>query len=372
MPSASAATRTTLPELPPRNPAHHPLRLLEKARKDGKPLFVSAPMVRYSKLPFRALVRDYGVDVCYTPMILAKEFVRHQKARVADFSTSESDRPLVVQFAASMPTDFARAAEMVMPYCDGVNLNCGCPQSWAIQEGVGCAMMGKPEDVAAMVKAVKERCGKEFCVSVKIRVHRNIEETLRFVSLVEGAGVDYITVHGRTRSQRSSIPPNLDAIRAVKQHATVPVLANGDVFTLRDALHISSYTGVDGVMAARGLLTNPCLFAGFEKTPWGALERFLDYAFKMNVPFAVTVHHVGEMMEEMVTRKERARMVENCRNIVQLVEWLDERFVLKRKGEEGWSEGVDVPRKEVHKKAEVQEVPDVGNLTIQNDVVQVS
>lgn len=92
-----------------------------------------------------------------------------------DFTTSDSDRPLVVQFAASTPVDFARAAEMVMPYSDGVNLNCGCPQSWAIQEGVGCAMMRKPDDVAAMVRAVKERCGAGFCVSVKIRVHKDIE-----------------------------------------------------------------------------------------------------------------------------------------------------------------------------------------------------
>lgn len=71
--------------------------------------------------------------------------------------------------------DFAKAAEMVQPYCDGVDLNCGCPQSWAIQEGIGCGLMRKPELVRDMVIAAKERCGEDFCVSVKIRIHSDLQ-----------------------------------------------------------------------------------------------------------------------------------------------------------------------------------------------------
>lgn len=187
-------------------------------------------------------------------------------------------------------------------------------------------------------------------------------ETIRFVKKVEAAGVDYITVHGRTRSQRSSIPPNFDAIRAVKLAASVPVLANGDVFTLRDAQRIASYTGVDGLMAARGLLTNPALFSALDKTPWGAVERFMDYAMRMNVPFALVVHHVNEMMDLMVTRKERAKMVEVCRTIVQLIDWLDERFVLRRKGDEGWGMAVDPERRDV-----ASTIPDIAELRISEE-----
>jgi tRNA-dihydrouridine synthase 4 len=134
-------------------------------------------------------MRDYKVDLCYTPMILAKEFVRSNFARNSDFttygtpstSTIPADTPLIVQFGASNALDFARAAEMVAPYCDGVNLNCGCPQSWAISEGVGCALMRKPELVAEMVREAKKRTGNGFCVSVKMRIHADLEETKRYV-----------------------------------------------------------------------------------------------------------------------------------------------------------------------------------------------
>jgi tRNA-dihydrouridine synthase 4 len=135
---------------------------------------VAAPMVRYSKLPFRALVRSYAVDLTYTPMFVAKEFTRHPHARYSDLSTNADDRPLIAQFAAKDPVTLARAAEMIYPYVDGVDLNCGCPQTWACQEGIGAGLMMNPEAVREMVAAVKRHLGTGFCVSTKIRIHADL------------------------------------------------------------------------------------------------------------------------------------------------------------------------------------------------------
>lgn len=107
---------------------------------------VCAPMVRYSKLPFRALVAQYDTHITTTPMILATEFSRHPYARDADFSTNARERgefelhpvhgstskhpakirgSLVCQLAASEPAPLADAAELVSPFVDGIDLNCG-------------------------------------------------------------------------------------------------------------------------------------------------------------------------------------------------------------------------------------------------------
>jgi tRNA-dihydrouridine synthase 4 len=104
-------------------------------------------------------------------------------------------------------------------------------------------------------------------------------------------------------------------------------------------------TGLDGrlgVMAARGLTTNPALFAGFSRCPWGAVERFIDYVMKYNIPFRLTQHHVSEMLEGMITKKERAKMNDATTNITELIDWLDERFVLRRRGEQGFGESVAI------------------------------
>jgi len=182
----------------------------------------------------------------HPPSHIHRAGVTPAKKLVPDFTTNASDRPLIVQFGAHSSTDFARAAEMVKPYADGINLNCGCPQTWAIQEGIGCKLIQQPQLVKEMVRAAKDRCGEDFCVSIKIRIHHDLRETVDFVKIVEDSGVDYITVHGRRRSQRSSEPVNLEAIALVKSVAGVPIVANGDVFNLEDVKKIVGVTGVDG------------------------------------------------------------------------------------------------------------------------------
>lgn len=102
-------------------------------------------------------------------------FIRHPVARSSDFSTHPSEGPVIAQFASNDPTEFARAAEMIGPWVNGVDLNCGCPQSWAIKEGIGCSMMGNPEKVAAMIKEAKQRLGSGKSVSCKIRIHPDLK-----------------------------------------------------------------------------------------------------------------------------------------------------------------------------------------------------
>ena len=120
---------------------------------------------------------------------------------------------------------------------------------------------------------------------------------------VESAGVDFITVHGRLKNQRSSTPPNLDAIALVKSTVNCPVVANGDVYSLKDVDHIVKVTNVEGVMSARGILENPALYAGFESTPWGCVERFVDYALSYGLNTHIFQHHLSDMTRDIFTRK---------------------------------------------------------------------
>lgn len=200
--------------------------------------------------------------------------------------------------------------------------------------------MRKRELVASMVTASKSTLSSlgyedQKTVSVKIRIHRDLRETVDFVRAVEKAGVDFITIHGRTRSTRSSIPVDLSAIKLVAEHCTVPVLANGDVFSLNDAHRIASETGVDGVMAARGLLENPALFDG-KNARWEVVEMFLNRVLKAPIPFKLVVHHITEMCGSdrgdgggvgnrgsLLTKEERMQVVA-CGSFIELIDLLDE------------------------------------------------
>ncbi|KAK8901523.1 hypothetical protein QC760_009961 [Botrytis cinerea] len=301
-------------------------------------------MVRYSKLAFRETVAQYGVDLCWTPMILAKEFNRSVFARDSDFTTSPTSGPTIAQFGVCSPLEISRSTTLLAPYVNGVDINCGCPQSWACACSIGAALMHKRELVAEMVKEAKsalKRDGFEGkkTVSVKIRIHRDLRETIDFINTVQDAGVDFITIHGRMRSTPSSHPVNLEAIKLLTTHTTVPTLSNGDIFTLSDAFHHTSHTGVSGVMSARGLLENPALFAGYASTPWECVDVFMNQVLKQPIPFKLVVHHLSEMCgtdrsqnggnNGLLGKEERMRLME-CRDMVDVIDLMDEVRGLRR------------------------------------------
>ncbi|KAM3413515.1 hypothetical protein BST61_g11504 [Cercospora zeina] len=315
------------------------LDLFAKAKQDARPLHVSAPMVRYSKLPFRMLVREYDADIIFTPMMLAHEFIRSGIARDSDFTThplefadgSERKIAIIAQFASSDPEEFARAAEMIAPWVDGVDLNCGCPQSWAIKEGIGCALQDDPELVARIVTAAKQRIeplGKS--VSVKIRIHRDLDVTKQWVKVVQdGGGVDFVTVHGRTRSQRSSTKPDYEAVRELRGSVKVPMVANGDAYCLGDVKRIAELTEADGVMAARGILENPAMFAGYDAVPVRCVQEFLRWAVRCPIPFALVLRHVSDMTGrvEGFTKKDKRKLME-CRDLLDLIDFIEDEWGL--------------------------------------------
>ncbi|KAL2066961.1 hypothetical protein VTL71DRAFT_1385, partial [Oculimacula yallundae] len=336
----------------------NPMKLFDIAKQQGRVLYCAAPMVRYSKLAFRQTVAQYGVDLTWTPMILAKEFNRSILARDSDFTTSTNPPPTIAQLGVNSSLEISRTATLLFPHVNGIDINCGCPQSWACADLLGAALMSHPTLVASMVSAAKSTLStfphslsKNKTVSVKIRIHKDLRQTLDFVREIEAAGVDFITVHGRMKSTRSSEPVNLEAIKLVKEHAKVPVVANGDVFALEDVSRIVGSTGVDGVMSARGLLECPGLFAsssptftslekgsgdvGYEAEKdnrWEVLQTFMNYVMRAPIPFKLIVHHINEMVGSdrtqngkgttLFTKEDRAGLME-CKSFIEVLDFVD-------------------------------------------------
>ncbi|XP_073228717.1 tRNA-dihydrouridine(20a/20b) synthase [NAD(P)+]-like isoform X2 [Porites lutea] len=267
-----------------------PLELFEKKEV----VRICAPMVRYSK---------YGCDLAFTPMIISDSFVKSIKARDMEFTTNSGDRPLVAQFAASNAKDFADAAEIVAPFVDGVDLNCGCPQRWAMQEGYGAKLISSPELIQDIVKQSVSRV-PGLPVSIKIRIHDNIKKTIQLCRQAEMAGVSWITVHGRTVRQRGE-PANWDAIKLIKESLSIPVVANGDIKSDSDVKNVHAKTGVKGVMAARGILNNPAMYAGYGVTPLECVADWINIALSLGTPFTNFHHHLMYMLEKVTSKAER-------------------------------------------------------------------
>lgn len=108
-------------------------------------------------------------------MILTDSFCRSEKARQVEFSTNINDTPLIGQFAANNLHEYLSSAEMLFPYVDGVDLNCGCPQRWAMQSGYGSAMLSTPELMKDLTATVRRTMPSSFSVSVKTRIQKDLK-----------------------------------------------------------------------------------------------------------------------------------------------------------------------------------------------------
>jgi len=237
------------------------LRSWDFFRSMGNPKYHVAPMVDQSELAFRMLTRKYGATCAYTPMIHARLFVEDPKYRKEIFTTCEGDRPLLVQFCANDPEKLLEAAKIVAPFCDGVDINFGCPQRIAKKGRYGAFLMDDWETVHNLISKLNEEL--PVPVTAKIRVYDDLETSIKYAKMVEAAGAQLIAIHGRTREQKraSDVRANWAFINEIKKQLKVPVLANGDIRSFAEAQRCLEATGADGVLSAEPLLESPSLFS---------------------------------------------------------------------------------------------------------------
>jgi len=233
-------------------------------------------------LVFRRLVRRYAPDsMMYTEMVNATglHYVR-ELPKIMELD--EQERPISIQLFDCRPDFLAEAAVMAVEEgADTIDINMGCPVNKITKNGGGSSLLREPALAEAIVRAVVEAVAVPVTVKTRIGWTDKEINILDFAQRMENAGAKMITVHGRTRAQGYNGNAKWEWITKVKEILTIPVIANGDIFSVESAVQCLEQTGADGVMCSRGTLGYPFLVGevdyflktGLQRTPPTAIER---------------------------------------------------------------------------------------------------
>jgi tRNA-dihydrouridine synthase B len=227
------------------------------------PPLLLAPMAGVTHTALRQIIAGFGgIGLLSTEMLGAKRVPVENPGVSPWLIRTDAERPLSYQLLVASPEELGPAIDALHKVkADAVDLNMGCPAPAVRKIGAGVRLMEQPGHVRQIVAEARKRT--RLPLTAKIRLGSELDEgkLASFCGMLEDEGIDMISVHARLKHESFARRPRWETIAALKQQVSVPVIANGGIFSIEDAGQCLRVSGADGLMLGRGAAIQPWLFA---------------------------------------------------------------------------------------------------------------
>ncbi len=258
------------------------------------PLFL-APMAGLTHSALRTLIiRFGGVGLLATEMLSARRLPSENEKVSPFLIRSFEEQPIAYQLFVTECKQLAPAIDAVQRFgADVIDLNLGCPAPNVRQAGGGSSLMNRPDKVKEIVAAARRLTNLPLTAKIRLGERLDKVNLLNFCRMLEGEGIDLLTVHARLRKESFCRTPRWEYIGFVKEHLSIPVVANGSISSVADAFACLEQSGADGLMIGRAAAKRPWIFAEIARAV---------YACQVDEPEVILPYLYKDMVELLIDR----------------------------------------------------------------------
>lgn len=246
---------------------------------------ILAPMAGISDAPFRELCSQFGAGLTVSEMVASNPALRHHERTLLRAEHGENSGLRCVQILGTNPKDLADAARFnVKNGAQIIDINMGCPAKKVCSVAAGSALLRDEVLVERILDAVVNAVDVPVTLKIRTGWDKENRNALTIAKIAENAGVQALTIHGRTRACKFEGEAEYETIRQVKQAVTIPVIANGDIDSPQKAQFVLNETDADAIMIGRAAQGNPWIFE--------QISHFLEYEKLLEMPSKTDIYHI--------------------------------------------------------------------------------
>ena len=238
---------------------------------------VLAPMAGVTDRPFRQLCRQLGAGMTVSEMITSRPDLRNSRKTRLRMDHQGEPGPVIVQIAGGIPEMMAQAA--IYNVDNGaqiIDINMGCPAKKVCKVDAGSALLKDCKLVESILSAVVDAVAVPVTLKIRTGWSRQRNNALEIAGIAEECGIQALTIHGRSREDKYLGAAEYETIRQVKENVQLPVIANGDIDSVKKAKMVMDFTAADAIMVGRIAQQRPWIF--------GQIEHYLSTGIEPGEP----------------------------------------------------------------------------------------